>query len=277
MRSTVRRWLVPCFVAAFAMGQGQVAAQHCHAHAPVDGTTVGVRLAVSAEAATYSRDSVSGEYEALWAIASASLGRFQLRLALPTYRIVRNDEEDWGPGDFEFDARAALFGQTSGGWVGGVMLAGTLPTGSRDKDLGMGHVMLMPGVWLGVQDGPAFAYGQLEYGRALADLSPSSSGAGHEHHAVHVHGGPGPIVNPMNGSEVSAALTAGYWFENWVRGRTGVYGAVPVGVSEGVSRLALFLGGDLVFRSVDFGLEAHVRAVGQPFDLKLVLSAGVRF
>lgn len=261
----MRRALIPGLAGLLLLGAGPAAAEHCHPPAPVEGGALGFRVAASAEAATYRSARYEGEYQG----ASLSLGwehRWAgLRAALPAYRIVRNGLEAYGLGDLLIDARIPFARSARGELSGGAGVAATLPTGDAAKDLGMGHAMLMPGLWVAWRGERAFLQAQLAYGRALA-------AGGHAH-----HGGPAPIVNPMNASEIEGAAAAGVRLHEHLRVRGGLHGAIPVADEAGAARGVAVAGGDIVFGAFLLGVEGHVPMVGDPFLAKAVVSVAATF
>jgi hypothetical protein len=240
-------------------------AQPCHEPAPLERRGLGLRAGVGAEHATYRTARYEGDYQGLSATLQWDNPWARLRVAMPFYRIVRNGLESRGPGDLLLDARVPLLRDDDGAVAGGVVLATTLPTGDAERDLGMGHVMPMPGLWASWAPPRAFVAAQLGYGRALG-------AGGHGH-----HGGPRPIVNPMNQSELEASASAGYLAYEWLRARAGAYGALPAGDPEGAARAAAFVGVDLLIDRFDLGLEGHLPLAGDPFLAKAVVTLGARF
>jgi hypothetical protein len=104
-----------------------------------------------------------------------------------------------GLGDVTVEASAELV--TAADWRAGVSLGAGLPTGDDDDGLGMGHAMLMPGLWASAQPGPWRLAGSLSLGFSVE----SDDAGGHDHH----HGHTVPVVNPMNRREVGGEADAG--------------------------------------------------------------------
>jgi hypothetical protein len=190
--------------------------------------------------------------------------RLRVRAALPGYRIVRNGLSSSGLGDMILDAQVALVGAPDEALTAGLVFAAMLPVGDDSKDLGMGHPMLMPGMWAAWKDDRIFVQGQVAYGWMI--------GQGHRH-----GGGPVPIVNPMNAREVALGGSAGFLFHPRARARGGAYGAVPVNNQSGAARAAAFVGGDVLLDWLDLGLEGHLPFVGDPFSAKALVTLGARF
>jgi hypothetical protein len=253
--------------AAPLLWAGGASAQPCHEPPPLEHRGVGLRAAVGAEYATFRTERYEGDYKG----ASLSLQWdnpwARLRAVLPAYRIERNGLASTGVGDLLLEGRVPVVRTEGDELAGGVVLSASLPTCDADHDLGMGHVMAMPGLWLMWAPTRAFVSAQVNYGRAF-----DGGGSGHHNHA-----GPRPIVNPMNRSEIGASLTAGYTVHELVRVRAGAYGATPVSDSEGEGRAAALAGVDLLVGPFDFALEGHLPLAGDPFLAKGVVTAGVRF
>lgn len=251
---------------ALALWAGGARAQHCHEPAPLERRGLGLRVGVGAEYATFRTSRYEGDYQGLSATLQWGHPLARLRATMPAYRIVRNGLESQGAGDLLLEARVPLWRTDRDELSGGPMLAATLPTGNADVDLGMGHPMLMPGLWFTWAPPRAFVTAQMNYGRAL------NGGAGGHHHE-----GPRPIVNPMNESELEAAASAGYQPHELVRARAGAYGAWPTGGEGSASRAAAFVGADLLVGPFDLSLEGHLPLAGDPFLAKAVVALGGRF
>jgi hypothetical protein len=88
---------------------------------------------------------------------------------------------------------------------------------------------------------------------------------------------PGPIVNPMNRSELAGRLGGGFLIVDFLRIRTGVDAAVPVADDEGESRGIAVLGVDFLPDPFNATIEGQVPFAGDPFTAKGVFSAGFRF
>ncbi len=263
----MRHALTPAAAAlTLCAAAGPAQAQPCHEPAPLERRELGLRAALGAEYATYRTARYEGEYQGLSASLQWDTPALRLRAVVPAYRVVRNGFAAQGPGDVLLEGRAPLVGDGGEGPTGGVVFAASAPTGDAARDLGMGHFMLMPGVWFAWAPRRAFVAAQMSYGRAL--------GGGDGHH----HGdGPRPLVNPMNASELEAAASAGYLLHDAVRARAGAYGALPAGDDQGAARAAAFVALDLLAGRFDLALEAHAPLAGDPFLAKAVVALGARF
>ena len=254
---------------AMAITWGRAAlAQHCHVPPPSEPGQLGVSVDVSSEFATYQNSRYEGEYQGLTLSGAWEQRWARLKASLPAYRLTRNGPATHGLGDVFAEVRVPFARNEDDTRVSGLALAATLPTGDAARDLGMGHVMLMPALWTTWSGQQAFVSAQVGYGRALASLATAH------------HGGAstGAIVNPMNPSEVELALAGGVNVSEQLRFRGGAYGAVPVAVPEGEARAAFFAGVDLVIESwFHVGTEGHLPLAGDPFLAKIVVAAGTRF
>lgn len=250
---------------------GPAFADHCHVSPPLEALGLGFHVAGALEFASY--DTARGEGEYLGASLGASYDTHWLRVRalLPAYLLTRDEAHFRGLGDLALEAKLAVLTSADDTFQSGIVLLATAPTGDASADLGMGHFMLMPGLWGELLGERAFIQAQLSYARALA------SEDSHEGHERHTTAGPGPIVNPMNTSEISAAASIGYAINELIRLRAGVSGAIPVGVEDGASRAVAILGVDFLLDPFDLGLEGQLPFLGDPFTAKAVLTGGLRF
>lgn len=214
-------------------------------------------------------------------------------VALPVYGIERDGQRDRGIGDLLLGARAPVYRLRRAErerFAIGPEIAVTLPTGDSDKALGMGHVMLMPGLFGRFRHERFTLSVSLAYGVAVGDHGHAGHGSdvtGHEHHAHHGHdtsqavsghaAGPWPIVNPMNRSELEHAVTGAYQFADWFTLALRVYGAVPVGDDDGEAREIVAPAGVFTWGPTDFTLTGEVPVLGDPFDFRTTLGVAIRF
>ena len=259
----LRPLLIAAVVTIFLGRSLPVEAQSCHAPSlrALEGPTF--RATLGSVFATYENERYQGEYQGVHALLAFSHPRFFVDASLPYYRVVRNGLTEHGVGDVATDLRVTAFRWDDLGITLGPELALTLPTGDRARDLGMGHIMLMPGVFMMVSSERLTLIAQLSYGRAFAD------GHGHAEHA-----GARPIVNPMNRSELEHAFGLGVALNKLLRVTGRLLGAVPIADSTGVAREVAAVGLQLVPGPVDVSMEQHVPLLGQPFILKTTLSLG---
>ena len=126
----------------------------------------------------------------------------------------------------------------------------------------------MPEFWFAHELERVQWVGTLGFARALASASAS-------HHA----GGPRPIVNPMNLSEIDASLSSFLRLHERVSLKVGMYGAMPVGSANivGVTRIIASSGVSVSVRGLELSAELQVPLVGAPFLARGVLQVGYRF
>lgn len=151
------------------------------------GLAVGLRL----EAATAAIQRRPIDYQGTSLRIDVHWRRFHLRAQGSWYRLRDSLDHTTGPGDVLL---AAMWTAYQGRRLhAGLALPVGLPTGDADARLGMGHVMVMPGVFAAWRATPAITTSAgLAYNRAL------ESGDGHAH-------GIGPYVNPMTKEELGFA------------------------------------------------------------------------
>jgi opacity protein-like surface antigen len=265
------RALVAAAMLAFAASSSaRVEAQSCHAPSLREPTEGGLRLSFTQLAATFEdADGSDGDYQGAIVMLSWSHPILFVELALPGYRLAR-DTEELGLGDVSADARVALLRSSTDEFKAGLELAVSLPTGDATRDLGMGHTMLMPGIWLRLEDGPFALLAQAGYGAALGEGSHTSS---HSHAHEHAGSNPSPRVNPMNRSEFEHALGASFAVHPNVAATARWLGAVALD-EDGITREVIAPGLQLTADRLDATLELQLPLAGDPFDFKLLASIG---
>src|SRR5204863_3553097 len=135
--------------------------------------------------------------------------------------------------------------------------------------LGMGHVMLMPGVFARLQLSRFTVVAQLAYGVALTHghhhAAATDPHAAHHHHAEAAAShdeGPAPIVNPMNRSELEHALSAAFQWTDWFALTARIAGAVPIHDDAGEARETVAFGPRFTIGRFDLGAEQELPLVG---------------
>lgn len=264
--ATHLRVLTLCGLCLLGAGSRIASAQSCHAASlrPTSGLTY--RVALSSVLGTFTRADVRGEYQGLFVSGMVSHPWFAAELAVPGYRIARVGSHAYGPGDVMLSVRGNAFRSDDETITVGPELAATLPTGSANDGLGMGHVMLMPGGFLIWQQQGFTLITQLAYGRALGS-------AGAHNHAD----GPAPIVNPMNRSELSHAIGFSASVHPNLRVTGRLLGAVTLANHAGYAREIIAPGLQLVSGAFDFAIEQQLPLVGDPFVSRTLLSVGAQW
>jgi hypothetical protein len=248
-----------------------VRADHCQPPGPLPRGAHGFRVALALEAAAYEYDATQGDYQGATLSASYAHDALKAELTLPAYRLTRDDSTFYGAGDATGELRVRLVQALGEALSAGAGITAMAPTGSASRDLGMGHFMLMPAVWGLFEHEAAFIQVQLAYARALSDEDDEH--AGHTHDSARWR----PIVRPMNTSELVASASAGYAVHPRWRVQGGVYTAVAVDTPDGQGRTVASLGVDFIPSAFDVSLEAQMPLAGDPFTIKVVAGAGVRF
>jgi hypothetical protein len=220
------------------------------------------RVALRTVFASYRNPVYAGEYQGALAVASYRHPWVAAEASFGGYRIVRNGLREYGISDVGLDVRAALarFSEMSLG----LELAATLPTGDPARGLGMGHVMLMPGAFFQLQGDKLQLLAQVAYGRAVTGGS-------------HVHTSTGPLVNPMNRSELEHTATLAYIFQSPLFAAARLFGAVPVAATAGAAREAFGLVFGASLDRFQPSAELQLPLVGTPFSLRFLLSASGAF
>lgn len=263
-RPTAALGLLACLIWS-CFGAGRVAAQACHlADLRVGAEERPWRIGLNTVFASYRNRVYAGEYQGALAVASYRHPWVAAEASFGGYRIVRNGLRQYGISDLGLDVRGALarFGEMSLG----LELAATLPTGAPARGLGMGHVMLMPGAFFQLQSERLQLLVQVAYGRAVTAGSS------------HVHASPtGPLVNPMNRSELEHAVTLAYVFSSPLFAGARLFGAVPVAATGGAAREGLGLVFGAGLDRFQPSAELQLPLVGTPFSLRFLLSAAGAF
>jgi hypothetical protein len=262
--------------ALFALSAGAGArarAQSCHTPSLREPSDTGLRLSFTQLVATFEDEAGDhGEYQGVIATVGWNHPLVHVELALPGYRLVR-DAEEIGLGDIAADARFTWVRSSRDELRAGMELAASLPTGDADRELGMGHVMLMPGLWARLTQGPFAFLAQASYGAALGDgrhTQAHSDSPEHQHSAGAVSF---PRVNPMNASEFAHALAASYALHPNASVSLRWMGALALD-SDGISRQVIAPGLQLMADRLDAALEVQLPLVGDPFDFKLLATIG---
>ena len=255
-------------VAALLVAGPAGAAQQCHPLAGSVWRNPGMMVGVRLDAAGYRNQSYEGDYQGLAPTLGFNHPRVAVMALLPAYRLTRNGRTGYGLGDLALALRVPVPAFANRTITAGFGLAATLPTGSADADLGMGHVMLMPEFWFNHERDRVQIVGTVGFARAL-----TSAGGSHHNH------GPRPIVNPMNLSEIDASLNAFLRVHDKVWLKLGMFGAMPVGSVNmpGVTRVIAGSGVVVTVRGLELSAELQAPLTGAPFMARGVLQVGYRF
>jgi len=224
------------------------------------------RLALAQETARFESSRYEGHYEGITLRSSVAWRALNAGLALPAYRIVRNGLPGRGLGDLLLHSRVRLLGTDDTRAAFGVALGASLPTGDARSDLGMGHVMFMPGVWATARAESLLFSSTVAYAKALSD-----------NRAHHHHSGAGPLVMPMSSSELDIAVLVSAPIHPSVpklRLRAGMDGALPFD-ENGAGARANGRAGLVFVQPVTSSIELQVPVAGEPSTVKVVLELSV--
>lgn len=236
---------------------------HCHscempeAAEPVTST---FRAGLGLVAARYDTQIYGGDYQGVVPAASWMRGRLGASAAIGLYRLVENGARRYGVSDVVLSGQATLVEGPRGAF--GVALPLSLPTGNHATGFGMGHVMVMPGVWASGQFSGLQLGGSLGYSRALG-------GAEHHDH------GSWPLVDPMNQQELTWSASAYVPLGNVIRTGLRMSGGVPLG--EGRERVTGGVRAIWTEGRVETGFEIQAGFAGDPFILRGLVESAVQF
>jgi hypothetical protein len=235
-------------------------ADHDHGAHVSHGGASELSAKVSLVAAKYENASFLGDYQGVTPAIRYGRGRWSAGANASLYRLTRNGEVKYGPGDVVVDGQVQIVGGHPAS--AGVALAVSLPTGSRQGGLGMGHVMAMPSLWgVYMLDRVTFV-GMFGYGRALGD-------GDHSHHAS------GAIVDPMNVSELTWSAQGDLSIARTLTIGARLMGGVPVG-EDGDNRVVGGVRTVWTEGRVTTSAEVQIGFDGDPFDVRGVLATALR-
>ncbi len=189
----------------------------------------------------------------------------------PAYHLQSERATVCGPGDPAVSVAIVAFGRRSGAPSGGIVLSGSVPLGDAGKRLGMGHPMLMAGIWTSMSWRHLGVAAKLGYGRELGNgraLGPSSHHAGHG-------SAPGAVVNLMTSSEITGGISSTFPPVGPLRFTAGASGAVPM--AGGSARAILTTGLDVPLGRWDAGIRAEATAAGSRSLTRLIVTTGYAF
>lgn len=229
-----------------------------------------LRASVGSVYAGYRNGFGEGEYQGLNAALAYQHPWLFVAASVPGYRLVRNGEARTEVGDVALDTRGTVYRDPESGFSLGLGFAATLPTGNGNFGFGMGHTMLMPGLWFSLAQEHFILMLGANYGHAV--------GAHHGAHGGHMHGPrSGSIVQPMNASEIEHALNLAVLLHPHVRALGRLFGAVPVADPAGEVREIAALGVQGILGIWDLSLEVQLPLVGSPFTARTLLAVGAEW
>ncbi len=262
---------------AFPLALAQAAsAQSCHMAPPpmhTGDTAVdqAFRASLGSVFASYRNDFGEGEYQGLNAAFAYQHPWVFAGVSLPGYRLERNGEARTELGDVGLEVRGTAYRDAESGFALGLGLAATFPTGNEKFGFGMGHTMLMPGLWLSITRELFVLRLEAIYGRAVGGHHDAH--AGHAHHRMLA----GSIVQPMNASELEHGISLALLLHPNMRATARLFGAVPVADTNGQAREIAAFGVQGILGCWDLGLEAQIPLVGSPFVARTLLALGMEW
>jgi hypothetical protein len=252
-------------------------AQHCQMHGPstaADSTESlpaqskrpSVYVTGSWESVQYRNARYEGHFEGLLPELGFGHDGFLIAARLPAYRLLRNGLPVKGLGDATFLGQQVLLRPAPSvhlGWQAAL----SVPTGKSEQDLGMGHAMIMPGVFARGRWSRFNVHLGLEYARAL-----TSNPGGH-----HAHRSNFPIVQPMNSQELGAFALAGLSLLEHASVRVRLQTARPFDEPHGAARTIVGLGSAFEHDGFSSSLEWQSAIEGSPFTARLSGSVTILF
>ena len=231
---------------------------HHHAH----GRSYVLGAGLSLVGASFDTMAYSGNYQGVMPSVHWSNARFAAHASTGFYRVAENGAEFYGLGDAAVHGQVRLVDVAS--FDAGISAGISLPTGDERHGMGMGHTMIMPGVFASWLAAPRVRFAtSVGYSRALG------SADGHDH-------GAWPLVSPMLMAEVSWNAGADVLVARHVSAGARSSGGLPAG--EGGQARAMVAGRIAWHQGlVDSSVELQAGVVGDPFNLRGVVSTTLSF
>lgn len=242
--------------------------------APTADDERGVRLVARADTAGFDTERDEGHYQGLFFGVRLAYDMVSVSSSLPVYRIVDDGVSSAGIGDVPIAARVRLATFHEERMSLGAGLSMTLPSGDPEKELGMGHVMMLPVVFGRARFGLFEMSAELAYAGALG----SRQAPEHQHHHDEemTPDGTMPLVDPMNRSELEPLFAGAFDLGARWTARGGAYGGFPIGIDDGTARAIAFLGIEVTQGRFGARVQGEMPVVGDPFTTKLVLELSTR-
>jgi len=240
-------------------------ADHSHHHEAETAVAAGSEFSAKLGllAASYTTMGFVGDYQAVTPALHWANGRFTASTSIGAYRLRKNGALYHGVGDLFVHGQASLV--RGDAYSAGVVLALSAPTGSQRDGLGMGHVMVMPALWGSWTAGDVTLAASGGYGRAIG----ADTDGDHSH-------GTGPIVDPMNISEVTWSASGDLAVARQLRLGARIGGALALDDSGahrtiGAARAVWTAG------RVETVAEVQIGLAGDPFRVRGVVETALRF
>jgi hypothetical protein len=248
-----------------------VRAQTCHAPAilpvtpaedeaavtaPLSTVATGTGLAVdlTVEKATVDLDGARGGWDGAVLGVGWRSTRLGARVSVPFYRVDEGSSTAAGLGDLMVEAQLAVRARPR--LSAGVGLAVGLPTGDGTEGRGMGHLMVMPGLWASARRGAFDAILIGSFAHAI----------GADPHHVHHHG-PTVNVNPMSPVEVAAGARLGVRATTTLTPRIGGSVALPI-AGDAAARASALAGVAWRRAAWQLATDLELPVAGDAFDAR---------
>lgn len=244
------------------LASAPASAQHDHAHddhAASQPAAIGAGVALVA--ASFDTMFYEGNYEGIVTSVRWSNARFAAIASAGAYRVYKNGAQSYDFADVGLHGQASIVRRDT--LDAGVLAGISLPTGDSAHGTGMGHAMMMPGVYAAWTVERIRLAASVGYSRALGAAS------GHDH-------GAWPLVAPMLMSEISWTAGADLRVAPAITAGLRSAGGLPTGDAGGARAIAA---GRVAWRSgrVDSAFELQAGVVGDPFTVRGVVSTMVSF
>jgi len=250
-------------VLAGALIPARAHADHHTMTMPEDTPASSFDASVSILAATFSTMFYGGDYEGVVPSVGWANERVGAGASWAYYRLLENGLTRFGEGDLVLHAQATALGEHD--LQAGPTIAVSIPTGESELGFGMGHVMVMPAAWGAWRRDRLAVTASLGYSRALVHAS-----------ALHDHG-MWPLVEPMNMSEITWSAGGELAIAEGIRAGARLSGGVPIGLLPGHDRVVGTARVAWATGRVDTAAELQAGLVGDPFNIRGVLSTSLRF
>lgn len=228
-----------------------------HDHAAMAGSAPWM-VAAAVRAGTYASRLYEGSFRSGDLSAGWQAKRWTLGASLAAYQLTRNGAQVTGLGDAMLHVSARVWQHAAWSLQSSLMMS--VPTSDGSNGLGMGHFMLMPSVAATWMHDDVTTTTVVHYGRALGDPG------------VHEAHGAWPLVDPMNGEELGAAVTVSARVVRHFFVNVGGNVAAPLPSTHGVTRASAEVG--LMHRWRTLSVGASVKRGG--LDHPLLTSGSVQ-
>jgi hypothetical protein len=216
----------------------------------------GLSIELTYEKATIDLGAVRGGWDgAVLGVAWRS-SRIGARATMPFYIVDAGTYSTEGLGDAFVETQVAAIARAP--IAAGVGLGMSLPSGDATEGRGMGHVMVMPGLWVATRRGRVDA-------SMVASLAHAIGSDGqHVHHHATVN------VNPMSPVEVAATARFAVRATRGLSPRVGSSIALPID-SDSDARASMLVGLAWRRRAWQVAADLELPVLGNAFDARATM------